>query len=305
MPILPEAVNRIVSELVQYICPQKIISLTFPNTTSYCFMDSSTYLSSRVILLLKLICFALFSGRAWQHLFFSTPMDTALSEGAMWLVSAMGVLYALLALVALMITSRQRWLGYGLLLGSALLFILSLFSFRNANYQLAQLLEHAGQFGSPVLLYLALFGKMNGTRFLFWVKVAIAVTFTCHGLFAAGVFYQQPPHFIAMTMSILEVGEPVARTFLQFAGLMDLVVSIGIFLPTTARYCLLYAMVWGFLTALARFAANVQWDALGLSLHQWLYPVIYRLPHAGLPLVALFLGAYRPFPIRYRTKTAA
>ena len=146
---------------------------------------------------------------------------------------------------------------------------------------------------------------MDVARFLFWVKVAVAVTFTCHGLFAAGVFYQQPPHFIAMTMSILGVSEPVARTFLQFAGLMDFVVSIGIFLPTTARYCLLYAVAWGFLTALARFAANVQWDALGLSLHQWLYPVVYRLPHAGLPLVALFLGAYRPFPVRHRAKTPA
>ncbi|MGD1890633.1 MAG: hypothetical protein ACFB15_08560 [Cyclobacteriaceae bacterium] len=268
-------------------------------------MNSSAHLSSRVILLLKLICFALFLGRAWQHLFFSTPMDTTLPESAKWLVPAMGVLYAVLAIVSLLITSRQRWLGYGLLLGSVLLLILSLFSFRNANYQLAQLLEHAGQIGSPVLLYLALFGKMDVARFLFWVKVAVAVTFTCHGLFAAGVFYQQPPHFIAMTMSILGVSEPVARTFLQFAGLMDFVVSIGIFLPTTARYCLLYAVAWGFLTALARFAANVQWDALGLSLHQWLYPVVYRLPHAGLPLVALFLGAYRPFPVRHRAKTPA
>lgn len=263
-----------------------------------------SHLPSRLILLLKILCFALFIGRAWQHLFFSTPLDTVLTERTDWLAPTLGGIYLLLSVISLLITARQHILGYGLLLGSGLLFILSVFSFRNADYQLAQLLEHTGQFGSPVLLYLALFGKVDVARLLSLIKVAVAITFTCHGLYAAGVFYPQPPHFIAMTMNILGASEPAARTFLQFAGLMDLVVSVGIFMPTTARYCLLYAIAWGFLTALARFAANVQWDALGLSLHQWVYPVIYRLPHAGLPLAALMLGAYRPVRTKYHPETA-
>jgi hypothetical protein len=63
----------------------------------------------------------------------------------------------------------------------------------------------------------------------------------------------------------------------------------------------LFAAVGGFLTALARFAAYVQRDAWVSSLHQWLYPVSYHRPHAGLPLPALGVGAYRPLKRAVKT----
>ena len=50
----------------------------------------------------------------------------------------------------------------------------------------------------------------------------------------------------------------------------DFVIAIGIFLPnkTIVKYCLIWAVIWGFSTAMARLLGNFYSDFIIRSLHQ-------------------------------------
>ena len=61
------------------------------------------------------------------------------------------------------------------------------------------------------------------------MKVAIAVTFISHGLYALN-YYPRPGHFTEMVMDILGVKEATAILFLNVAGILDFVIAVGIFI---------------------------------------------------------------------------
>ncbi|MEM1124397.1 MAG: hypothetical protein AAGJ18_28420 [Bacteroidota bacterium] len=126
--------------------------------------------------------------------------------------------------------------------------------------------------------------------FFLSLKIAIALTFTCHGLYAIG-YYPIPVNFMDMTMNILRVDEAAAKIFLKTAGILDFIVAIGIFLPFKyARVCLLYALFWGFGTTIARIWAYFDWKWLDYVLLQWLHEAVLRMPHFLVPLVVLLGG---------------
>jgi hypothetical protein len=174
----------------------------------------------------------------------------------------------------------------GLLLGlSAALLLLHLgWQVALHGWRWVDALEHTLAWSTPLLLW-AVYRGIAGWSLA--AKVAVAATFTGHGLFALGWPYATPPHFFFMTQSILGVSQESARVILQVAGTFDLVVSIGTFVPQIARLALLYAVFWGSLTALARPLAYVELESLLPDLHRWLMECIWRLPHALVPL-ALF-----------------
>ena len=121
-----------------------------------------------------------------------------------------------------------------------------------------------------------------------YFKIAIAFTFSAHGLYAIG-FYPQPGVFVDMLINILHLSETTAKTFLVVAGILDFVLAIGIFIPRIAQYFLIYAAVWGGLTALARVWANFYLAFPIDSLHQNLHETLYRLPHMLIPLAVLYI----------------
>ena len=102
-------------------------------------------------------------------------------------------------------------------------------------------------------------------------------------------FSQDHHTFDAMTQNILAVDQSIAASFLLIAGIIDLVVSGGIFYKPISRYLLIYAAIWGFLTALARPLAYIQAESFFLDLSTWLPAMVYRIPHSLLPLAAFFL----------------
>lgn len=265
---------------------------------------------------LRVATFMLFAGRAWQHLFWDAPFrallwDQPLMEnlvlflrGGTWqeyvtseatdnfiqhTITGFGIFYALMATITLFIDSKRMakftWLY--ILSSAALIFLAFLYS-KEKFFHAGQFFEYAIQFLLPLFFCYGLLQGVELKKLLLMMKIAIAFTFTAHGLYAIG-YYPQPGGFVDMLINIFNITEVRAKNILHIAGLLDFIISVTIFIPRLSKYSLMYAVVWGGLTALARTWANFYIDFPLDSLHQNLYETIYRLPHALVPLAALFL----------------
>jgi len=273
----------------------------------------------RYFRLLQWAVAGVFLGRAWQHLYWDAPYRALLwDEGLMsrpislllgmnWDdyiadaridstiqsgIQCMGGFYLLCALAAFLLPYYPRICRVLLLLGGISLIFLGALYAKEKFYLAAQFFEYSLQWGSPFLL-LALHRKGKVDRqLMFWTKAAIALTFTCHGLFAMGI-YPTPGYFIEMVMNILGVSQAAAIDILWVAGILDLILSVLLFLPgKLPLYALAYAVFWGFSTTIARvwaYAGVMQWNDVLL---QWLHESVMRAPHFLVPLF-LFMVLYR------------
>jgi len=271
--------------------------------------------------LLQLSAFTVFLGRAWQHLYWDAPFRAFLWDEAwlsgfieQWLsmdwetyitsmevdknisqsIKCFGILYLICAIITLFIKQLPRIFHHLLLLGAVGLLLLALLYCKERFFSVGQFFEYALQFGSPIFLwwYVAQKQSILTEQFLLIVKIAIALTFTCHGLYAIG-YYPIPVQFLEMTMNILSVGEIEAKTFLTTAGILDFLVAIGIFSPWKwARLFLGYAIFWGFGTTIARVWANFNWEWLEYVLLQWLHESVMRMPHFLIPLAVYFAAKF-------------
>ncbi len=272
-------------------------------------------IQKNVLLILQLATFAVFAGRAYQHLFWDAPYrtllwDQDLLEGIItsvfnisWyqyatsattdyfiqlLIRSTGFVYIICALIAITGIYKKKIAGKFLLFGSALLIMLSLLYWKEKFYNVGQFFEYSAQFMSPILLYLYYFKKLSFKKFTLILKISIALTFICHGLYAIG-YYPQPGYFVDMTIKTLHLSEAYARQLLIIFGILDFIIAIGIFIPSIAIPSLIYACIWGFLTSLARIVGNFYIDFPLMSLHQWTHEFILRLPHALLPLALIII----------------
>ena len=257
---------------------------------------------------------AVFAGRAGQHIFWDAPFRTLLWDQA-WMepivsgvfgvpwrhfasdprvdaaiqgsISAFGWGYGLCALVALFIDHLPRAVGRSLWLGSLGLLFLSFLYWKAKFWNLGQLLEYSLQVGTPLLLYHLRYRRAWSAGFIFLVKLLIAVTFVCHGLYAVG-YYPRPGVFVQMILDSLGTSEATALRLLDAAGYLDFALAVGIFLPRRIALPFLYwAAIWGLLTATARTYANFYPEFWAEALHQHLPQTILRLPHTLIPLALI------------------
>lgn len=280
-------------------------------------------------LLVATICLLL--GRGWQHLFDSVPVrallwnDTLFKPfvegllGVKWtdyvtnlqvdryidyLTYGFGVFYLIIAIWLIYNFNSQRfvkalradsfkrtYLPFLFSLTTLFLFILGFCYYLDKNYLLGQWGEYALQWMTPVFLSWWLFEKVSITRLVFFMKIALAITFICHGLYAIG-YYPVPGSFQSMLMKILPLSESQALMILQGAGILDFVISILIFLPyrKIVILALVYAIIWGFLTALARPVANFYAQFWLESLLQWTPEFLFRAPHFLIPACLVTVG---------------
>jgi hypothetical protein len=259
---------------------------------------------------------AVFAGRAWQHLQWDAPYrallwdeswmepiirgiwgiawedyvtNAAVDAGIASFIVGVGWFYLICAIAALSIRYLGKaghlvvWLG-----GLSLIFLAALY-LKERFFFIGQFFEYTLQFGSPFLLvYLARGGNWN-RRLIFLVKIAVALTFTCHGLYAVG-FYPRPGHFIEMVMNITHLSEDHSITVLNAAGFMDFVLSVGLFIPgRIAIWSLFYAIFWGFGTTIARVWAHFYLDFWQSILAQWLHESVMRFPHFLVPIALLLV----------------
>ena len=277
-------------------------------------MPSKNY--QRIFLLLQIATACVFLGRAWQHIVWDAPYrsilwDEAWMSGILPLFSSMpyedfitnieiddqiqngikgiGWFYVCCAFIAIFIKKIPKWASYILWIGSLSLMFLAFLYCKNKFYQWGQFWEYSLQFGAPLFLFF-LYKKNKITKgIVFWMKLAIAITFISHGLYAIN-YYPRPGHFVDMTINILGVGEETAFQFLNVAGVLDFIVAIALFFPNRiSKPALVYIVLWGLATTLARIWGHFYVDMIGDTLSQWVHESVYRFPHFMVPLAVLMV----------------
>lgn len=261
---------------------------------------------------LRFLTCCIFLGRAWQHWFWDIPMRELLWDerlmaapvkallGMDWgtyissmtvnawmegVVSAVGFFYLACAAAAIFVTQHRKWLGKLLIIGAFGLFLLGGLYWVEKFMRIGQWIEYSLQIATPVFLYYAIFQPQR--NLIIWMKIAIALTFIGHGLYALG-YYPVPAHFVQMMIDGFGIDEAASMTFLKIVGILDLIVAVGIFIPYLQTPSLIYCVIWGTMTAFARIIAHFDFDIPLLSLHQWFYEVLFRLVHGGIPLWVLW-----------------
>jgi len=261
-----------------------------------------------------------FIGRAYEHLFWDAPFRSLLwdqkllspiVEGVFntsWrdyvtsstadnviqnLMKINGAFYAICAIVSLFINANSKKIFKIILFaGGVLLFLLALLLTKSKFYHISMFFEHSIQFGAPFVLLYLFKEKQNVAKLIMPLKVITALAFISHGVYALGTVYPLPANFVTMTLNILPVSENSAKSLLYVAGLLDFVAAVLIFVPKVSRIALLYAAFWGIATALARIISGLTYDVSLLTLHQYLFATVYRIPHGLIPLICFGILNY-------------
>ncbi len=284
-------------------------SLLFKNNQA-----ASREFSTLEIRLLQIFTASIFIGRGWQHLFWDVPFRELLWDehlmtpviqffGSTWntyisnlqitywldfSVQIIGVFYLFLGGAVFAVAPNRLWIKNLIWISSFFLFCLTLLYWKEHFYRIGQLIEYTLQWATPILLIIAVYHTKNNVKLRFWIKITVALTFMGHGLYALG-YYPIPGSFIQMILDVFALNNSEAATFLMLIGILDFVVTLGLFLPKVWQFSVWYCILWGFATAFARIIANFDLNMPLESLHQWFYETIYRLPHGGIPLLLWFL----------------
>jgi hypothetical protein len=286
-------------------------------------ISTQTFLKISVILVLI--------GRGYQYLFFSAPFMSLYyyaeflkpyveeKTGMLWhdflslpeidnntdaMICSIGSLFLItIPFIFLLKKKNYVWPQLPILASGIGLIFLAVLLTITKNYKLGQFMEYSIQFTSPFLLLSFIKYKWIQQNLLFILKLLIALTFVGHGLYAIG-YYPVPGYFVDMVIRIFKCSESFARTFLTIAGILDMMLAIGLFLPNKSivKYCLLWAVIWGFSTAIARVVGNYYPDFIMRSLHQTIYEMAYRLPHGLLPVLGLLLLDRKSCVLKKKTK---
>lgn len=270
---------------------------------------------SRLLSILQIAVVAVFLGRAWQHLRWDAPYrDLLWDEQWMgWLVrtigytdwqayvtdpatdaaieafiKGMGVWYVICALAAVFIRRLGRPARWVVRIGGVTLIFLAALYTKEKFFSIGQFFEYSLQWSSPFFLAAFVRQQTIYQRQVILLKVAIALTFICHGLYAIG-YYPRPEMFQTMVINILQVSNDQAKRFLDMAGILDFVGAAALFIrwKKVHLFALAYLTFWGFMTTIARPWAFVYWEFLASGLSQWLHESVYRLPHVLIPLALL------------------
>lgn len=268
-----------------------------------------------IFFIVQLATIAVFLGRAWQHIVWDAPFRTLLWDEA-WMgnilpwfsdmpyeefitsmeideeiqnwIKGFGWFYIGCALVAIFIKKIPRFLTYILWIGALSLMALAFLYCKEKFFQWGQFWEYSLQFGSPIFLFFLWQKKQFNRPLILTMKIAIAITFVSHGLYALN-YYPRPGHFTQMVIDILNVQEDTAVYILNVAGVLDFALAIGIFMKgKVAKVALGYAILWGLATTLARIWGHFYLDMMEDTLNMWVHEAVYRMPHFLIPLAVLW-----------------
>ena len=240
--------------------------------------------------ILKWACCLELLGKSYQHFFFPPAYSEIWANNFTTLTGNASLLFACIYFIcgiAVLFASRNYGLiKWALWISTFLLAILAWTKFALSGYQIPQLIELELQTSMPLLIWLWVYEDEDQLSW-FLFRLAIALTFIGHGWYASGIIYGVPNHFITMVINSLSftgITEAGARNLLLFAGFMDTLVAIGLFIPRFTRTASAYAIVWGFLTSAARIVSYVRFGPeFWLTLHRWGFEFLVRIPHFAVP----------------------
>lgn len=207
------------------------------------------------------------------------------------IIIALGCLLIFNALVLIFQYKSPKLLSWTIsYCGSFMLFILAIAYYIDKGFAFGQFIEYALQMASPLLFLSYIHQRFSLQSFILTLKVLIALTFIGHGLYAVD-YYPQPGHFVQMMIHGFGLGEATAKIALQCFGYLDFIAVFILFLPDgkKVKIALIYMILWGFLTTLARLYTNFYWEMPLDSLIEWLPDFLYRLNHFIIPLVLYIL----------------
>ena len=116
--------------------------------------------------------------------------------------------------------------------------------------------------------------KIQQSKKLEWtLRIAMCGEFLGHGWYA----FQADPGFQALLAGATGLSLESAATLLPIIGVIDFVIA-ALALINPIRIVLLYAAIWGFLTALSRPVSGVT----------NIFAFIERFPNCGVPLALLW-----------------
>jgi len=201
----------------------------------------------------------------------------------------MGVLFFLSAII--IVYPVKPLFQKSVIKASALFFLIFiLINWFDHDLYVSSLLEKSEQICTVLIVYILINKReIPAKLFQYLIKISIALTFTFHGLYALNVF-PLPGSFTDMVITILKMNEAHARNFLAVIGLLDILISFGVFYKKTEKISFIYAVIWGFLTAFARIAVNVSLDNWILGLHRWIFEFLIRTPHFLLPFAGMVVS---------------
>tara|TARA_R110002049_G_scaffold285698_4_gene466967 strand:- start:84896 stop:85693 length:798 start_codon:yes stop_codon:yes gene_type:complete len=195
----------------------------------------------------------------------------------------------LICTVLCLTVRKNAWIQMSaLVLGSGLLTLLSYAAYVRSQQQLPMFIEHGGQILMPTLLVMALALGPKHRVTVVTAVLAVIMTFAGHGSYAFGL-WPTPGRFFGMTTLILGVEYSTAQTLLRTAGILDFLVCIGICVPYLRQPSAMYAIVWGFLTAIARPVSGMSWNLNYWGADQYLHEAVLRAPHFIIPLYLFLL----------------
>ena len=269
---------------------------------------------SLLVLVLRVGSFCCFAGWAWVQFYWEGPYGILLwHDGSYALAERLGIswdefvgtgandgiiqkwlgriawLYLICGILTLTVR-KKSWFQMAILVGgSGMLVVLSYAKYLGAQRQLPMLVEYGGQILIPVILVLALAVGVRHRATVITAIVAVILTFAGHGAYALGYHWPTPANFYGMTTIILHVESATARSILWVVGVLDLLVCIGLLIPSLRRGAAIYAAVWGFLTAIARPVAGMSTDLNFWGADQYVHEAFLRAPHFVIPLYLFFV----------------
>lgn len=265
--------------------------------------------------LIKYTCVLILLGRSVQHIFFDSPIRGLLYSPIImeWPLSLfnipfdtyinspflderlnlslliIGLCFLISSIAFIFIDKFSKKIKISLVYFTVFLMTLVSFAyFKDKSFSIGQFFEYSSQMFLP--LYFIIKEKRRRKLLL---QLLIAITFICHGLYAIG-YYPVPGNFMQMIISTFNCSNQSALLILKIAGLLDFIFAIGIFIPKIDKPFLIYGLIWGGLTTIARLYTNMYSDFLLSTFSYWLFEFLVRIPHFIIPLVILkFNTKYR------------
>lgn len=195
-----------------------------------------------------------------------------------------GIILIVSGILVFFTNKKTKNMAFLLLVPVSVVLLHSVCKYIDAGYVIEQLVEFATKIFLPLVLLKELrrpTEEKNAQRIM---KLILALTFIGHGAFALGLHYV-PGSFIQMTESILGLSIQQSYDFLFLIGVLDVIFAVLLFFNNKRlqQVTLIYLIVWGTLTSLARFVYPIVIEADLTHVGAGFAGMIYRMPHALLP----------------------
>lgn len=223
-------------------------------------------------------------GWAWAD-WVTDPRVNAMADN---LGTGMGIAMVVAGVCALVVHRRRWWWSAGVGIGGVLALLHVLLSGKSNFFHAGYYIEMTLQWATPFLLLLLVYGWPNRILHAL-MRVAIALTFTGHGLYAVG-YYPVPADFVSMMMGGLGLDNATALATLRIIGWLDFLAASLLLLPARRWWmpALFYTIGWGALTSLARVWSYTALYSADTLFTFWMAESLLRWVHFLVPL-ALWL----------------